>query len=102
MARMSTATMQSYLGKCKTKGCKHATHVDYADVQILDSGHRDGDVLLTEQGAPYDHAKPFILNGMNVAARCPEHGVYRLQLVKGRLVPDHKSDARCLSATGPK
>ena len=98
---MDANHLTTYLGKCKTKGCKHATHVDFADVQILDSAHRAEGVLITEQGAPYDSARPFILNGVNVAARCPEHGVYRLQLVKGRLAPDHKCDARCTTATGP-
>jgi hypothetical protein len=93
----------AYLGKCKTKGCKHATYVLGADVQDLDSSYRrDGDnALLTAAGATYDAALPFILNGVAVSARCPEHGVYRLASVKGRLVPDHKCDARCTTATGP-
>jgi hypothetical protein len=96
---MDSAT---YLGKCKTKGCKHATRVAGTDVQDLDSHRRNDDaVLVTPTGATYDPALPFILNGVGVTARCPEHGVYRLSYLKGRMAPDHKCDARCTQATGP-
>jgi hypothetical protein len=82
---------RTYIGKCKTKGCKHATRVDYASVQQLDSTNR----------ATYNRALPYDLNGLGVAARCPDHGVYKLSYLKGHLAPDHKCDARCTTATGP-
>jgi hypothetical protein len=99
--------MSDYLGKCKAKGCKSASRVAVTDVQRLDSdrwaknaaGER---MLITDAGSSYDRSRPFILNGVCVSARCPDHGVYRLQSVKGRLVPDHKCDRRCTGATGPK
>lgn len=99
-------TSTQYIGKCKK--CRHATRVAGTDVQVIDVERRvrsatTGELIyLTENLRTYDPAKPYILNGMNVCARCPEHGVYRLQPIKGRLVPDHKCDARCTSATGPK
>jgi hypothetical protein len=96
----------NYIGKCRAKGCRHATLVARADVQDLDSGRwaksaRTGEkVLLTLDGRSYDRTRPFILNGVAVTARCPDHGVYRLQAVRGKLAPEHKCDARCMNATG--
>lgn len=102
-------TQTTYIGKCKSKGCKHATRTAFADVQILDSGKRarsarTGEMVLVDVNTlrAYDPTRPFILNNVAVAARCPEHGVYRLESLKGRLVPDHQCDSRCTSATGSK
>jgi hypothetical protein len=99
----------TYIGKCKAKGCHHAARVEYNDVQQLDSGRkaksaRTGEMFLIDLRTlrAYDRSRPFILNGIAVSNKCPEHGVYRLQPVKGRLVPDHKCDVRCTGATGPK
>jgi hypothetical protein len=68
----------NYIGKCRTKGCHHATLVARDDVQDLDSGRwaksaRTGEkVLLTLDGRSYDRERPFILNGVAVTARCPD------------------------------
>lgn len=97
----------AYVGKCRTKGCRHATRVDWHDVQQLDSDRwatsaRSGErVLLTPDGASYDHDHPFMLNGVAVCARCPDHGVFRLSLLRGRYVEARMCDARCMNATGP-
>jgi hypothetical protein len=83
--------MTAYLGKCKK--CAHATHATDADVQILDSGRKvtlaaTGEkVLVGLDGRIYDRTQPYNLNGVAVAARCPEHGPYRLNYVKGKLKP---------------
>jgi hypothetical protein len=96
----------SYIGKCRE--CSHSTRVDWAHVQDLDSHRwaksaRTGErVLVTPDGAAYDQARPFILNGVAVSARCPDHGVYRLQLLRGRVVATITCDARCTTARGPK
>lgn len=94
-----------YIGKCRTKGCKHATRVNADQVQELDSDRKteiDGKLVYTlADGTPYDNTRAHILNGVAVAMRCPDHGVYKLNYLKGRLVEDKKCDGRCMGATGP-
>lgn len=97
----STLTAPTYIGRCKHKGCKHATRVADSAVQELDSYRKRHDVLITADGAEYDRTRPFILNGMHVCARCPEHGVYRLAFLQGQFSEKHECDARCMAATGP-
>jgi hypothetical protein len=105
-ARMNTDLQ--YIGRCTAKGCSHATRIARAGVQELDSDRwaksaTTGEkVYVTPDGASYDRARPFILNGVRVSARCPEHGVYGLSPINGRLVPEHVCDARCTGATGPR
>ncbi len=100
------ATQSTYIGSCPK--CSHASRVARADVQDLDSSRwaksaRTGErVLLTATGAAYDRARPFILNGVAVSSRCPEHGVYRLRPLAARFVESVACDARCTSARGPK
>lgn len=96
----------TYIGGCRK--CAHASRVAWRDVQHLDSDRwassaRTGErVLMTPDGASYDRARPFILNGIAVSARCPDHGVYRLQSLRGRVVESVACDARCTGARGPK
>lgn len=92
---------ETYIGKCKTKGCKHSTRVEMADVQEIDSYRKPNGVYTTPEGAEYIPARPYILNNMNVCARCPDHGVYRLAFLQGRYSADHVCDGRCMGATGP-
>lgn len=100
--------MSTYIGKCKVRACKHATRCGEADVQELDSDRRapadehGARIYLTADGAEYDPSRPYILNAMHVCARCPEHGVYRLEYLRGRVVESIRCDARCQNATGSK
>jgi len=96
-----------YIGKCRTRGCKSATRVEERDVQILDSDKwarsaTTGEKVLIDQntGRSYDRSRAYILNGIRVCARCEEHGIYRLNLLRGRTVETIKCDARCMNATG--
>lgn len=102
LTRSEVELVASYIGKCRTKGCKHATRVAEVDVQDLDSYRRNpAGELVTPNGTAYDRSEPFILNGVAVSARCPEHGIYRLSLLNGTHNPEKGCDARCMNATGP-
>lgn len=89
------------IGKCKK--CKHATRVAATDVQDLDSRKKNaaGELLDSRTGLAYNPARPFILNGVQVAARCPDHGVYGLRALHGRTVETIACTAKCRNATGP-
>lgn len=82
-----------YIGKCKSRGCKSAMRASHPEVQqITHAEYTAGD---------FDPARAFSVHGVNVLARCAEHGNYLLRYLRGRLRDDVTCDARCTGATGP-
>lgn len=93
------AAAHTYVGKCKTRGCKTALHV----TDRTDSARSTRSVF-TYVDAGADATDPgtgYLVGNYGTYARCPDHGLFKLAAVNGRYVPDHRCDARCTGATGP-
>lgn len=99
----------SYIGKCRTKGCKTALRVDdvvasyrsagtvmsWPDVYVAPGGNPiGGDVLVEGTG--------YVLGNDGAHGYCAEHQrVFPLRAVKGRFVESIICTAKCRNATGP-
>lgn len=86
--------MTTYVGKCKTRGCKSRVRVD---IPVSDATYANP-MWLRPSVAPAS----FTAGAVRYGLVCAEHGTWvHVRPLQGHVVEGKRCDGRCTSATGP-